>query len=215
MTIPNKVVTRSPRKFALALVAVLSALAMFLSGCGHGDDSAQIDQSQGQQHLPEFQPGVGKDGAPKAISINGDKTKVLPIGLREGSLAPPDDDIHSVAWYQDSAVPGSGDEGTVVMTGHVDFNGESGYASNFSRLKKGDVVTVEGESGKVFRYRVTSSPQMVPKSNPVKFNELGDKTFNRFDGPGELVLITCGGRFIGGSLGYESNEVVTAEPMKN
>ena len=36
---------------------------------------------------------------------------------------------------------------------------------------------------------------------------------NDTDGTNRLVLITCGGKFVGGALGYEDNIITVAEPV--
>ena len=36
---------------------------------------------------------------------------------------------------------------------------------------------------------------------------------NDTDGENRLVLITCGGKFVGGQLGYEDNIITVAEPV--
>lgn len=202
------------KKIITGIVAGLAAITL-VTGCSTNGEPAKSENSAtGQQHLPNWQPGTGDKAGPAEILLTSGETSVLPIGLRDDSLAPPDDNIEKVAWYQDSAVPGSSDKGTIVITGHVNYAGKEGYADKFTKLKEGDIVTLRNGTGQEYQYRVKADPVLVPKSNPTVFNKIGDETFNRTTGEEALVLVTCSGEFIGGALGYESNSVVVATPVR-
>ena len=56
-------------------------------------------------------------------------------------------------------------------------------------------------------FRVTQAPYRLPKGSDFP-PEVNDAT-----GPNRLVLITCGGQFVGGALGYADNIITVAEPV--
>lgn len=62
-------------------------------------------------------------------------------------------------------------------------------------------------AGKTWRYTVS---QLVT----VHKNDLAARADELFgqSGPHRVVLVTCGGRWVGGSDGYEENRVVIADP---
>lgn len=194
-----------------------------------------------QEKLPEHQPGLGGEGAPMTLDLE-EKSgiKVDPVDLTPASnptvapednpcapengekvqqpndcaLIPPEDDIqNTAAWYQRSAKPGSKDQGSVVMTSHINYANVNGVGTYFTHLKKGDVVTVHTDAGE-HKYKVTEPMQLVPKADPAAFKEMGDRTFNKTTGAEQLILITCAGQFVPGSpLGYQDNGIVVLDPI--
>ena len=62
----------------------------------------------------------------------------------------------------------------------------------------------------------TSTSQSVeaeaPSTNNDPFVDDSD-VVNDTEGENRLVLITCGGKFVGGQLGYEDNIITVAEPV--
>ena len=56
-------------------------------------------------------------------------------------------------------------------------------------------------------FRVTEAPYRLPKGSGFP-DVVNDK-----EGENRLVLITCGGQFVGGALGYEDNIITVAEPV--
>lgn len=199
-------------------VLIASSL-IIITACGTEQESKTAETSTNsapshQEVLPEYQPGESNSTDPASIIINGAKTRIHPVGLLNNSFVPPDDNIDEISWYQDSAVPGSRNQGTIVLTGHVNYQGKDGYADKFTSLKEGDIVTIINQNNKSFNYRVKNKPLLVTKSDRNAFRDIGEKTFNRSTGPETLILITCMGKFIGGPLGYESNGIIEATPIK-
>ena len=163
----------------------------------------------GEQEVPyEPAPGqfVGFEGM--AMSIGGDVAAVDPVQLTDtGSLIPPVD-VQRLGWYSASAVPGAeGPVGTSVITGHINYQGQgTGYAARFANLALGEEfdILIDGEPR---TFRVTQAPYRLPKGSdfPPEVNDM--------NGPNRVVLITCGGQFVGGSLGYADNIITIAEPV--
>jgi hypothetical protein len=67
-------------------------------------------------------------------------------------------------------------------------------------------MTVAGPDGEPLDYEVTDVQRIPQAVLPT------DEIF-REDGPHQLVVITCGGRYLPDAGGYEDNIVVTAQPV--
>ncbi|NUT95204.1 MAG: class F sortase [Saccharothrix sp.] len=99
-------------------------------------------------------------------------------------------------------------EGATVLAGHVNWKGVTGPFDELWRSAPGQAVSVVDTAGKVFKYSVS---QVLT----VRKDELPARAVELF-GPGgghRLVLVTCGGRWVGGAQGYEENQVVVATPV--
>jgi sortase (surface protein transpeptidase) len=90
-----------------------------------------------------------------------------------------------VAWYDDSARPGTGSN--AVFAGHLDYPGVGPAAfARLGDLGRGDEVVVRGDGGATYRYRVAWSRAYPAVGGP--WVELTAPT------PGEVAtLITCAG----------------------
>lgn len=165
--------------------------------------------SEGEQQVPyEAAPGQfdGIDGM--AMNIDGAVAAVDPVQLTDaGALIPPAD-VSRLGWYSASAVPGAeGAVGSSVITGHINYQGQgTGYASRFANMAVGDEFDVVIDS-EPRTFRVTQAPYRLPKGSDFP-PEVNDTT-----GSNRLVLITCGGQFVGGALGYADNIITVAEPV--
>lgn len=153
---------------------------------------ATIDHEQG-----------GKEVSAKIVAIDA-------VGPDNAATLVPPENIGNVGWYFRSAQPGStkGD-GTTVMTSHVNYDGITGYGSLFITLKKGDPITVTDKDGKVVHYTVSKDPYRIDKRDENYVKKTMD-TVNRSKGRNSLILVTCGGNYVGGALGYEENYIVEA-----
>ena len=181
-----------------------------------------IAEGTSQEHIDEPQAVVATGpSVPATITINGVETYTVPIGHvgpdDAATLVPPED-LSVMGWYAASAQPGSGDQGTIVMTGHVNYAGETGYASRITNLKEGDIVTVTTEDGAEHSYRVARDTYSVYKAedntSAEEFLEATKDTLGRSEGPEALILMTCGGTFVPGSpTGYDSNMIAEAYPI--
>ena len=171
-------------------------------------DGGYVDP-EGEQEVPyEAAPGqfVGFEGM--AMDVAGDIAAVDPVQLTDaGALIPPSD-VSRLGWYSASAVPGAeGAVGSSVITGHINYQGQgAGYAARFANMNLGDEFEIYID-GTPQTFRVTQAPYRLPKGSDFP-PEVNDAT-----GPNRLVLITCGGQFIGGALGYADNIITIAEPV--
>ena len=166
--------------------------------------NAKVVDSYGKATIAtvDHQQG-GKEVSAKIVAIDA-------VGSNGGATLVPPENIGQVGLFSRSAAPGStkGD-GTTVMTSHVNYNGITGYGAVFLTLKKGDPITVTDKNGKIVRYTVTRDPYKIDKRDP-KYVEKTMSTINRKTGRNSLILITCGGNYVGGSLGYDENFIVEA-----
>lgn len=223
---------------AIALIAALVAGGMYLTKPDAPAPTASpqapitvpveapnpefVAEGTSQEHLAAPQEAVATGpSVPKTISINGGETMTVPIGHvgpdDAATLAPPED-LGVLGWYAASAQPGSKDQGTIVMTGHVNYAGETGYAARITNLKEGDIVTVTTEDGAEHKYRVARDTYSVYKASdnttPEQYVEATKDTLGRAHGPEALILLTCGGTFVPGSpTGYDSNMIAEAYPI--
>ncbi|MFE9743504.1 class F sortase [Saccharothrix saharensis] len=99
-------------------------------------------------------------------------------------------------------------EGATVLAGHVNWKGLTGPFDELWRAAVGQDVTVVDTAGRTFRFRVS-------KVETVRKDDLPSRAVELFGPRGghRLVLVTCGGRWVGGDTGYEENQVVTATPV--
>lgn len=127
---------------------------------------------------------------------------VVPVGVSaDGQLAVPAA-AQPVSWYRHG--PGLGSSGTIVLAGHVDFDGRRGVFWRLDELVAGDVLSVAGGTEQR-SFRVESAERVDKAALPAE-------NIFRPDGAARLVLITCGGAFDAATRSYRANVVVTAVP---
>jgi hypothetical protein len=133
------------------------------------------------------------------------QTGTTPAGLaadgRSLALLP---SARAVVWWAYGASPGAA-SGTVLLAGHVSWNGRVGVLAGLRSLRVGDQIAVRRQDGTTVRYQVTGR-RRVPK---MALDQLGLFATN---GPPRLVLVTCGGAFDPARHSYEDNVVVQARP---
>lgn len=123
----------------------------------------------------------------------------------DGQMALPENP-NVIGWYKFGAMPGD-KRGSAVLGGHVDSIADGvGPLSRLASVEVGERVVVTDDEGRPVRYEVTSVERITKAALPV------DVLF-RPDGPHQLAVITCGGRYIPDAGGYEDNIVVLARPV--
>jgi hypothetical protein len=97
------------------------------------------------------------------------------------------------------------DHGVTLFSGHVNWHGQTGPFDQLWQIKQGQTVSVTDTAGAKWTYRV-DEVRTIPKGS------LAGESQQLFSpgGPHKLVLVTCGGDYVGGSEGYDDNRVVTA-----
>lgn len=178
-------------------------------GVANKDDDKPFVDTNGEQEV-EVEPAPGAfDGIESmAIDINGDVAPIDPVQLTDTGMLIPPLDVHRLGWYSASAVPGDeGPVGSSVITGHINYQGQGdGYAAKFVDMNVGDEFSVQID-GQPRTFRITEAPRHVPKGSDMP------EVVNDTSGDNRLVLITSGGEFVGGQLGYAENIITVAEPI--
>src|SRR5690606_18700967 len=121
---------------------------------------------------------------------------------RAGTLPVPDD-------IAETTRKGAGldaSAGPAVLTRHVNWDGRIVTIAELWRTRPGQLITVTGREGTAWRYRVTEVLTLSKEELPARAPELFSQ-----GGRHRLVLVTCGGRYVGGDLGYTDNRIVIAE----
>lgn len=142
---------------------------------------------------------------PGTIRLPGGGTAVMVRqGLGPGNTLPVPSNIGQAAWWGAELTAVSG---ASVFAGHVNWRGATGPFAQLWAERIGGVVTIVDSEGKTTRYRIS---QLIT----VHKNDLAARADELFGqaGPHRVVLVTCGGRWVGGNDGYEENRVVIADP---
>jgi sortase (surface protein transpeptidase) len=193
----------TPRSCA-PLVVTLVLVGLFCVGMGVGQIAglSVFDwwSSFGSHSDKAFQRSI-----PTRLSIPslGVRANVLEVGrASDGSIAPPPSDPAKAAgWYGLGPTPG--EQGTAVIVGHVDTQAEPAVFHKLSELRRGKLIEVNREDRRVASFKVDSVERFPKSTFP------GDKIFEMTERP-RLVLVTCGGTWVGGQVGYADNVIVFA-----
>ncbi|WP_246257975.1 class F sortase [Amycolatopsis anabasis] len=97
--------------------------------------------------------------------------------------------------------------GASVFAGHVNWGGRVGPFAELWDARIGGPVTVADAAGKTWNFRIAQLVTLHKDELPRRADELFGQ-----DGAHRIVLVTCGGRWLGGSAGYAENRVAIAEP---
>ncbi|HEY8473338.1 MAG TPA: class F sortase [Natronosporangium sp.] len=131
------------------------------------------------------------------------EAKIHKVGLAEdGSIAAPSlRRADEAGWYEDGPTPGQ--YGPAVIVGHVDDRRGPAVFHKLASIRPGARIKITRRDDRVAVFRVTEVKQYDKAALPA------DEVYGDFSRPG-LRLITCGGRWVGGSTGYADNVVVFA-----
>jgi hypothetical protein len=175
----------------------------------------QAPQAQPEAGQPEPQPDLPRPEAKTAKPA--DKQRPGTVRLAHGGTAylvrreigpdgvlPIPSAINQATWW--GAEP-SAPAGATVLAGHINWKGAVGPFAELWHAKVGDPAIVVGASGQTFNYRVSQVVTLHKDELPSRAPELFAQ-----DGPHRLVLVTCGGQWVGGEVGYASNQIVVATP---
>jgi len=176
------------RLAGLLLVAVLALVA---AGCGGSSQPAATVAA----------PAAGSSPTQVVIDKITASSTLIPLRKQaNGEVETPDVKTPMQAgWYSLGVVPG--EPGPAVILGHVDGGGKPGIFKRLNEIKVGDLTSVTREDGKVLKFRAYRVDQVSKDAFPTA------KVYGNTAGP-ELRLITCGGEFVGGDLGYGDNIIV-------
>ena len=176
------------------------------SGPAAADPSADADAPAPAAPVGRPAPSSRVRFVPERVVLaGGAAAPVQPAVTRDGELKVPEDVAH-VGWWDGSAYAGD-PFGHTVIAGHVDSASEGlGFFSRLLDARRGETVTLHG-GGHTLAYRIA-------RVQTIRKDALAaDSSTFAQDGAPRLVLITCGGRYLRGHGGYDSNVVVTAVPL--
>ncbi|MFF1253444.1 class F sortase [Pseudarthrobacter sp. NPDC058329] len=216
--------------------AVVLAAAVLLSGCGTQAPSSP-DASRPATNSPDASRPATNSGAAASPASSGVPAALPDIAVRAATPAPPappdpeprfltvegttismdiveasvspdgamelPDAFHQAGWYRHGPAPGAA-AGSAVVAGHVDTASDLAPLSQLRDLAPGTRITVDRHGAPALNYRVRSVELMAKD----KFD--GGSLFRR-DGPHQLKLVTCGGRWLDERQDYSDNVIVTAE----
>ena len=143
---------------------------------------------------------VAAEGTPGAATLV-PPGNIATLGWWNGQIAATDDHNRIVATL---ATPAPGQDGTAIITGHVD-NAIAGLGALFylRTLPVGSPITVTGSNNITTSWETTTTPELAPKGQlPAGLGAPG--------GTPRLALVTCGGPFDRAIGSYTENVVVYA-----
>ncbi|TLW91814.1 class F sortase [Saccharomonospora piscinae] len=172
-------------------------------GNGDGDGERSSEPTQPAAERPATAPSGQRPGTVRLP--DGGTATLVREELGADSVLPVPDDLDEATWW------GAGldaPSGASVFAGHVNWRGSVGPFSELWDVRAGERVTVADEDGTRFHYAVTQILTLGKDELPARAGELFGQS-----GSHRLVLVTCGGRWLGGTTGYAENRVVIAEPV--
>ncbi|EIF00423.1 class F sortase [Saccharomonospora glauca] len=169
-----------------------------------GRESAEPDEpAEPAVEQPVAAPSGQRPGT--VVLPNGGTATLVRKELGPDAVLPVPDDLGEATWW------GAGldaPSGASVFAGHVNWQGRTGPFAELWDVHIGDRVTVTDDDGTTFTYAVSQIFTLGKDELPSRAPELFGQS-----GPHRLVLVTCGGRWLGGTTGYAENRVVVAEPV--
>jgi LPXTG-site transpeptidase (sortase) family protein len=159
------------------------------------------NQSKMDYKVPRSEPRYFK-----VTSLNID-ARVQNVGRDESGQMALSSNIFDVAWFNESARPG--DEGAVVINGHVSGPSQDGIFAKIAHLKQGDVIVIERGDTTKFSYEVQ-------KVETVRLEDVdSNKLLQVIDGGKQgLNLITCSGQYDRNADSYSDRTIVYSTLIK-
>jgi hypothetical protein len=191
---------------------VVTLVGVFCTGVGLGQATGAVRLPQwlfrGTEAPPREFP-VLESSRPIRIAIPsiGVRAPVRAVGLAaDGSIAAPElGRANETAWYRDGPTPGQ--FGPAVIVGHVDTRTGPAVFHDLAGLRPGARIEVTRRDRRVAVFTVSTVETYGKARLPA------DRVYGDFTRPG-LRLITCGGPWAGGELGYADNVVVFASLVR-
>lgn len=197
---------RTSRRTGLAAVALV-LVGVFATGAGLGRavHLSWPDWFRGEDKPPPREFPVLDPSRPVRIAIPSIKVEA-PVGrvglAADGSIAVPPLQRHNEAgWFDQGPTPGQ--FGPAILVGHADTKTGPSIFHDVKKLRPGARVEVTRADHSVAVFQVSSVERFSKARLPA------DRVYGDFSRPG-LRLITCGGEWKGGSIGYADNIVVFA-----
>jgi hypothetical protein len=198
--------TRTPA-WAGPLVVVLVLAGLIVTGASLLQITGVlgVPVAPGARHALAGAEPVLAESPPTRIAIPAIRVRapVLAVGRAEdGSIvAPPLRRHNEAGWYDGGPTPG--EYGPAIIVGHADTRTGPSVFHALGRLRPGATVEVTRRDGRVAIFKVESVEQFGKGGLPA------GRVYGDFSRPA-LRLITCGGRWLGGTRGYADNVIVFA-----
>jgi hypothetical protein len=196
-----------PRRLYGVLAGVLVAVGVFGMGIGLGKANglSLAELLRGPDKPPPREFPVLEPSRPMRITIPEIEVRATVHGVnldRSGAIDVPALNLRNEAgWYEQGPTPGQ--FGPAIIVGHVDTKDKPAVFHRLNELKPGAKVEVTRRDRRVAVFEVNSVERFSKQHLPI------DRVYNDFSRPG-LRLITCGGRWLGGDIGYADNVIVFA-----
>lgn len=197
-------------RFAAALLATFAMLfAVVACGSEQQEPAAKEAPSTAQSskaEAPESSTSAKAKRTAKPGTVNlprGGTAKLVRKEVDNSGTLPIPDALDEATWWG----AGIGSDGAMLLSGHVNWKGKVGPFNELWQSKRGDVAVVADKKGHKQRYKVSD----VVTLNKQKLAKHAKRLFGQ-QGKHRLVLVTCGGRYVGGEDGYEENRIVIAQP---
>jgi hypothetical protein len=202
-------VSRRPATSALTRIgaAALVVIGVFAAGNGLGrklglsvHDLFKTPAKAPPHEFPVLDPSpptkiriraIGVSAVVHAVGQDADGTIATPA-LSRGNEA---------AWYREGPTPGQ--FGPAIIVGHVDTKDKPAVFARLRELRPGAIIEITRRDRQVAVFEVNSVERFNKEAIPVP------RVYEDFSRP-VLRLITCGGRWVGGSTGYADNVIVFA-----
>ncbi|GAA4441848.1 class F sortase [Phytohabitans houttuyneae] len=187
-------------------IAIVVALAGVLAvGAGLTEETGLWEALSGDSTPPPREFPVLDPSRPIRIEIPSIDVKapVHGVGLAgDGSISVPSLHRHNEAgWYDRGPTPG--EFGPAVIVGHADTKDGPSVFFSLPKLKAGDKIEITRRDRSIAIFEVNSVERFGKSKLPA------DRVYGDYTRPG-LRLITCGGQWVGGSIGYQDNIVAFA-----
>lgn len=122
---------------------------------------------------------------PKTLSITKLEVtaRIQPVGLNEFNAVAMPDNIFDAGWYKDSAKPGQ--EGTVIIDGHIEGITKNGLFYNRSALDINDTIAITNGNNTLFTYKIIKKKVIDQTLLSIK------EVTNQLPSKKQLSLILC------------------------
>lgn len=193
-----------PSAGPLAVILLLVGVFVTGAGLGRADGSGWSGWLTGKKKAPREFP-VLQPSPPVQIAIRsiGVQAPVHRVGLAaDGSIAVPALGKHNeTGWYEGGPTPGQ--FGPAIIVGHADTRTGPSVFHDLVKLRPGARIEVTRVDRSLAVFEVNSVEHFDKARLPA------ERVYGDFSRPG-LRLITCGGQWIGGSIGYSDNVIAFA-----
>lgn len=192
--------------FSGPVAVILVLVGVFATGAGLGRSAGLTWPGWlGGNREPPREFPVLAPSRPVRISIPSIKVQapVHRVGLaRDGSIAVPPLERHDeTGWYDEGPSPGQ--FGPAIIVGHADTRTGPSVFHDLRKLRSGARVEVTRQDRSVAVFEVNSVEHFDKSRLPA------ERVYGDYSRPA-LRLITCGGQWLGGSIGYSDNVIAFA-----